>query len=343
MVLREEFKKDFSLTQTGSKGWYYSHVNSGLKCPKCGNSNPEKLAFVFDKNSTRSSFHCLKCSCSSSLEKFLFLSKKREYITNYKPIKRESILEKKSLSPKKEKISQDLQETILPLFFKRLKFSKYLMKRGATLELFKYWIIGKTDFEDNLKNYVIFVITENKKEVGWVARSLLSKEEIEKHNKESKYKILRWRNSKNDFGKIVFGLDEVSEKTEQIIVVEGITSKMRIDCELKLYSQNKIKCCCTFGKKMTNTQLNKIINKNKNLKELILFYDSDAIAEIKNTAFKIYSVFKNVKVAFCPYKDEMGKWKDAGDLNKKELLSVLNNTESPFAFFSNKLQKKSLM
>lgn len=345
MILREEFKKDFSLVKTGSKGWYYSHINSGLKCPKCGNINPEKLAFIFDDKSTRSSFHCLKCSYSSSLEKFLFFSKKKEYITNLKPIKKEIILNKRELLPKKRigDFEEVLEEVVLPLFFKRLKYSEYLIKRGASIKLFKHWIIGKTNFEDNLKDYIIFVITENGKKVGWVARSLLSKEDIDNYNKHNKKKILRWRNSKSDFGKIVFGLDEVSSETKTIIIVEGITSKMRIDCELKLYENKDIKCCCTFGKKMTDIQLNKILKKTNSLKQIILFYDSDAVIETKNTAFKIYSSFKNIEIAFCPYKDKNNKWKDAGDLNKEELLSVLNNTKSPFLFFVDKLPNKNLI
>ena len=66
--------------------------------------------------------------------------------------------------------------------------------------------------------------------------------------------------------------DNKELSTEEIIIVEGITSKMRIDCELELYHSSKIKSCCTFGKKITEIQLLKIKNKGQNVKRIILFY-----------------------------------------------------------------------
>lgn len=335
-----KFKYDYKLIPTGNKGWFITKISSDLYCPHCRNNTPQKLAFRFGEKT--STFHCVKCNFNANLSKYLWLLKKPEYISNQKFIKQEDILIKKELINKKEKIQiEELEEVQLPLFFKRLKYSKYLQKRGAKLDIYKYWIIGKTDFEDNLKNYIIFVIQENGKNIGWVARSQKSKEEIDKLNKNSQHKILRWRNSKNDFGKIVFGLDEIREDTEQLIIVEGITSKMRIDCELELYKQNKIKCCCTFGKKITEIQLQKIRNKFK-YENIILFYDSDAIQESKKTAYQFKEKFKNIFIVFCNYRDKNGNYKDAGDLNKNELLIVLNNKQSPFEFFETKMQKKKL-
>lgn len=341
-VLVEKFKSDFHLKTTGTKGWWISSSScASLYCPKCKHIDSSRLAFIFGQKF--STFHCVKCNYNCRLEKYLWLMKKPEYISNIRQIKQEDILIKKELINKKEEIQiEELEEVQLPLFFKRLKYSKYLQKRGAKLDIYKHWIIGKTDFKDNLKDYIIFVIQENGKNIGWVARSQKSKEEIDELNKKSQYKILRWRNSKNDFGKIVFGLDEINEDTEQLIIVEGITSKMRIDCELELYKQNKIKCCCTFGKKITEIQLQKIRNKFKK-ENIILFYDSDAIQESKKTAYQFKEKFKNIFIVFCNYKDENGNYKDAGDLNKNELLTVLNNKQSPFEFFETKMQKKKLI
>ena len=341
-VFVEQFKSDFHLTKSGDKGWYSSRIkNTGLYCPFCHNENSQKLAFIFSEDVA--SFHCPKCGNSLRLEQFLWRIKKQEYISNQRQIQSQDILEKKTLTKKykKEEI-KDLEEVQLPLFFKRLKYSSYLQKRGAKLELYKHWIIGKTDFEKGLKDYLIFVIPENGINVGWVARSQKSKEEIDDYNSKHNKKILRWRNSKCDFAQIVFGLDEIKDITEEIIIVEGITSKMRVDCELGLYRQHKIICCCTFGKKMSEAQLSKIRIKGMNVEKVILFYDSDAIKSSKKVCYELKRQFKEVKVAFCDFKDKKGNYKDAGDLNKSELLEVLNKAQSPFEFFESKMEKKSL-
>mgnify|MGYP000900956750 CR=1 FL=1 len=49
-----------------------------------------------------------------------------------------------------------------------------------------------------------------------------------------------------------------AKSKKELIIVEGITSKLRVDCELKLYKQDNLKCVCTFGKKITDTQIIKI-------------------------------------------------------------------------------------
>lgn len=342
-ILIEKFKTDFDLTPTGSRGWYISKIrDTGLYCPCCHNENSQKLAFIFSDNIC--SFRCAKCSESMRLEKYLWRVKKQQYIINQRQIQPQDILKKKSLTKQYEKEEiKELEEVSLPLFFKRLKYSPYLQNRGAKIDLYKYWIIGKTDFEKDLKDYIIFVIPENGINVGWVARSQKSKKEIDEYNSTHEKKILRWRNSKCDFAKIVFGLDEITEETEELIIVEGITSKMRVDCNLDLYKQHKIICCCTFGKKLSPIQLEKIEKKGVNIKKIILFYDSDAINASKKTIYQLVEKFKEVKIAFCTYKDEEGNYKDAGDLNKEELLQTLKKVQNPFEFFELKIEKKKLI
>lgn len=342
-VLIEQFKTDFNLIPTGSRGWYASKIrDAGLFCPCCHNENSQKLAFIFSDSIC--SFRCAKCGESMRLEKYLWRVKQQQYITNQRQIQPQDILKKKSLTKqyKKEKI-KELEEVSLPLFFKRLKYSPYLQNRGAKIDLYKYWIIGKTNFEKSLKDYLIFIIPENGINVGWVARSKKSKKEIDEYNSIHDRKILRWRNSKCDFAQIVFGLDEITEDTEELIIVEGITSKMRVDCELELYKQHKRICCCTFGKKLSEIQLYKIKNKGINVEKVVLFYDSDAIKASKKVVYELNNVFKKVVVAFCNYKDDGGNYKDAGDLNKKELLDVLDKSQSPFEFFESKMEKKKLI
>lgn len=342
-ILVEKFKSDFHLVKSGDKGWYISRIkDTGLYCPFCHNENSQKLAFIFSDNIA--SFYCPKCGNGLRLEQFLWRIKKQQYINNQRQIQSQDILKKKCLNEeqyKKEKI-KELKEISLPLFFKRIKYSPYLQKRGAKLDIYKYWIIGKTDFEKSLKDYIIFIIQENGINVGYVARSQKSKREIDEYNSNHDKKILRWRNSEGDFSQMVFGLDEITEKTKEIIIVEGITSKMKVDCNLELYKQHEIICCCTFGKKLSSIQLEKIKRKGINVKKVILFYDSDAINASKKTVYKLIEEFEDVKIAFCQFKDEEGNYKDAGDLNKEELFQILNNLQNPFEFFESKIEKKQL-
>ena len=346
-VLKEKFISDFQLRKTGAKGWMILPVHTTLFCKNCGNEDGSRLSFIFDEHSSSSTFRCIKCGYSCRLEKYLWLVKKTSYIKKFREIKQEDILIKKELikEENKKEISS-LQETVLPLLFKRLKYSNYLQKRGANLDIYNYWEIGKTDFEKDLKNYIIFVIKENNIPIGWVARSLLSKKEIEDYNKIHERKILRWRNSKSDFGKIVFDIDEIDKNTETLIIVEGISSKLNVDCKLNLYKNNgNTKCCCTFGKKITDTQILKIKDKGNNIKNIILFYDvSDAIRELKKYSYKLKNYFENIKVVYHSFKNEDNSPKDAGDMTKEELLYCLDNKnlKDIFSFSMNILEKKKL-
>lgn len=347
-VLREKFKSDFKLRTTGHKGWWIAPVKTELRCSKCGNEDGSRLAFIFDANSPASSFKCVKCGFSCRLEKYLWLLHKTEYITQYRDLKQEDILTKKKLFQDQKLIDlSPLPKVLLPVLFKRLKYSDYLQKRGLSLQIYKYWIIGKTDIVKELKDYVIFVVTENNIPVGWVARCNKSKEEIDNYNKShKKYQILRWRNSKStDFGKIVFGIDEITEKTEIIIIVEGISSKLNVDSKFKSWNQEKLKCVCTFGKKISDTQIAKIINKAINLKEIILFYDvSDAINEEKRSSFSILKECDvDVYITYHNFKNEDGSYKDAGDMTKEELEWNLQNKRNIFDFYYNILPKRKLI
>lgn len=346
-ILREKFKSDFQLRKTGGKGWMIAPEKTDLYCVECNHKDGRRLAFIFDEKTSACSMKCLKCGFSCRLEKYLWLIKKTQYITKYREIKQESILNKKELFIKNNYVDlSPLPEVLLPLLFKRLKYSDYLQSRGLSIDIYKHFIIGKTDFDNTLKDYTIFVVTENEIPVGWVARCNKSKFYIDNYNKTHKKKILRWRNStSSDFGKIVYGLDEINENTKQIIIVEGISSKLKIDSELKTWNQSKIKCVCTFGKKISETQIAKILKKSEGLEEIILFYDvSDAINEEKKASFQILKECNiNIFITYHNFKNQDESFKDAGDMNKEEILWCLNNKKNIFDFFYSILPKRKLL
>lgn len=343
MIFSEKFISDYQLRKVNSKGWHVGTIKLDLYCPHCHNDNPAKLAFIFGKNVC--SFHCVKCDFSCRLERFFYLIRKNQYVSQYKDVEEEEIFHKRELLEKRsyDLDIKDLPECPLPVCFRRITDSKYLDKRGCTPEIYNTWNIGITDMFKKLKGYLIFAIPENGKNVGWVARSQKSKEEIDKLEKQGIY-MLRWRNSdSSDFSQIVFGLDEITDRTEVVIIVEGITSKMNTDVQLELYSDEYMKCVCTFGKKISEIQILKIAKKGINIKKVILFYDVDAVKASKQYAFLLQQYFKDVQIAYGVYHNQDGTVKDAGDMTYQEFQEVFGNLRTPFEFYNTILEKKSLV
>jgi len=341
-VDKDKVISEFGLKFSGQKGWMIGS-HSVYKCPKCGNDNPGKLAVLFGEQVA--SWKCVKCSAHMRLEVLLWKIGKKELISKYKDIDSDIILEKRKLITEKIKsiTIEELPKCSLPILFKRIYDSEYLNSRGCTESIYKNWTIGVSNFDEELKNYIIFVIKENNINVGWVARSILSKEEIDLYNEENKKKILRWRNSgETDFSKIVFGLEEINENTETVICQEGITSKLNTDIKLNLFSDDFMKCICTFGKKISDIQIKKIFLKGPNIKNFILFYDPDAVNSIREYSFLIQEVFPTVLIAFNPIKKDDGNYKDAGDMNLEEFNETFDNLKTPFYFWNNQLPIKKL-
>lgn len=298
------------------------------------------LSIIFGEKT--SSFRCVKCKSQGSI--FLLLSKvkKLDFIVG-RTYDREKKLEKKL---NVEKIGTDYSNYKLPPFpkplgFKRVFEDKYLEERGFTKEQFDLFQIGKSKLDINLKNdYSIILVEEDKETIGWIARSVKSKKEINEINllrkkQGNKVKYLRWRNSTSEFEKALLGIDELSEETKTVILVEGPTSKFSVDRKLNLYSQKDLKCLCTFGKKISGYQIKKLYDKG--IENIILLYDPDAVQESKQYSLELDNYF-NTLVGFIPFYD-----KDPDDLNVDQLYDVLENLERPLDFYKNKIAKKELL
>ena len=182
--------------------------------------------------------------------------------------------------------------------------------------------------------------------VGWLARSIKSKEWIDDTNKKRREqgredKYLRWQNSVDtDFLKILFGFDElIYNITQIVIVVEGVTSKANIDKLLRLWEVKEIKCVCTFGKKISPEQINLL--RYKGIRNVILLYDQDAVNETKEHSFELEKFFK-VDIGFIPFKNDKGENKDPGDINSNELEIVMKDLKSPIQFYVSKIKEIKL-
>jgi len=202
-----------------------------------------------------------------------------------------------------------------PIGFRRVKANEYLENRGFTN--FDKYVVGTTTLDKQYRDRVIFLIEEDGETKGFLGRG--TNKDI-----EPKYK-----NSKSNFAKLLGGIEEITEETDTLILVEGILDKVGVDKLLKLDHQDKIKCCCTFGAKVSVYQILKM--KMFDIKHIILFYEADVIGVIQNHAFKLEQEFGKVTIILPP------EGKDPGDINEKEMQKSMEKRFSPVDFYRKKL------
>lgn len=310
------------------------------KCPFCQTEGKFgiKLNDVAKSNyKNHISFNCFKGSCQQKGSEYkLFdkigqghLLKQGEFIGNKKEVdsakikefgERELELEVPTLKP--------------PLGFRRCSENQYLQDRGFESWQFETYHIGTTKFYSPLKDRVIFLVMEDGENKGFVARTTWSKKEIEQYERKHGH-FPKYVNEKGaDFAKLLFGIDEITEETEQVILVEGVTDKANVDRQLKLNLSPKIKCCCTFGKKISEEQVMKLWKRG--VSSVILLYDPDAINSAKKYSYFLRSWNIAVKVGYLSDKDP-------GELSHDEIVKVLADTQSPDEFSVNRVQKRKLI
>jgi len=328
MVYREEILSILKAKKSGSKGWYLGD------CPYCGKE--KHLGIIFGNIS---SFVCKKCNTHGTITKLLYHIGRNDLVSKKKVLDFDKTLNRKLFLEKEEFKFAKLQSPNCypPLGFKRIFSDSYLENRGFSKEIFHNWEIGVSNLLSEYKNYIFFLIKENDEVKGWVGRFRANKKFIDSFNKENKSKgkfILRWRNSESQFDSLLFGLDEITEETTNVILVEGITSKANIDYLLNLYNREDVKCVCSFGKKITDNQIYKLLSKR--IENILLIYDNDATKEAKEYSLILEKYF-NVEIGFIYMKD-----KDPGDLNLEECLEIVSNPLKPIEFYTNFLNTKKL-
>lgn len=340
MIRKDEIIKLLDLRPSGTKGWY-----TAQKCPFCGAIDKFGVSFDGLYNGKKvSSFNCFSGHCKRKGTLYFLLKylNRLDLISFEKHIDIFSNLKNSINIDRSIEIDCKMTEKSLPLKYQRLSSHPYLNGRGFNNEHFQFMNIGKSDLDPAIgKDYVIFIIEEDKKCVGWVARNVMSKEEIDQYNEkhkalgDGKY-ILRWKNQKGvDFEKCLYGIDEITEETKTVILVESVTSKPNIDRILNLYYRNDLKCLATFGKKVSIYQIEKL--KLKGIQNVILIFDStDAVQEMKKYSQMLQEHFHT----YVGYIKDVKK--DPGNISDEELFEVLENLESPSNFNISKVQKKKL-
>lgn len=314
----------FSMRQTGSKGWHYTD------CPFCKKTGHMGINFT-----GIGSFNCFKCGEHGTIFKLLKHIGRYDIVREAKTVHINEALINKTLIEDEENFQYErMKKCSTPLGFTKIYDNEYIEgDRGIDSFVFEVHSVGYSRIETKLKNYVIFLLYYENELVGWIGRSTLSGEQIKQIEDRTGKRYLRYVNSPGtDFSKYLFGINEIKQATETVILVEGIFDKLKVDTLLHLYECDEIKCLACFGKKVSKNQL--YLLQLYNIKTVIIIYDSDALSEAKRYGIELNNYF-NVLMGFC-------KSKDPGDMEFDELSSLLNDLSNPIDFLLSKVTKNKL-
>ena len=282
-------------------------------CPFCG----KEQHFYINKKTQM--FDCKKCGEFGNIYKLLrFLDK--TYLLNGATIENtDTIVSVRSMLASELESSEvsvtELPEVKMPVGWRVLRNSNpYLLNRGITPELCERYKFGSTKMLRKYDNYVLIPIYDGGKIRGYIGRYGSKKVPDGK---------LRYNNSiGTKFAQLLFGYDEITENTATVILVEGIFDKIAVDKVLRLWESEEVKCVCTFGKKISAEQIEKL--KVKGVSRVILLYDFDAIKDIKRYGIELENHF----VTSITYTTK----KDIDECTAEEALAVFANLKRPREF-----------
>lgn len=309
----------FELGNPSRKGW-----RMGI-CPYC--SKKGKFGILFEGHKT--SFNCFSGSCQEKGNIFKLLKDvgRLDLITGAKDVDRDSTLETVILDEdilnEVEEEEQELPDAVLPIAARRIYKNDYLENRGWTKRDFEDYEVLYSLIDPKFGKYVIFPVYIDQKIKGFLARYPASKEYCEKNN------ILRWRNSDNDFAKMLYGHDDID--TETAVLTEGVFAKRATENVI----DEDYSVVATFGKKVSIDQVKLLIKKG--VKTVILFFDFDAVYAMINSGFDLRPYFENVLIAPIMEKD-----KDPDDLNPDEINNCFANIQDIFEYSLSKVQESNL-
>lgn len=186
-----------------------------------------------------------------------------------------------------DEIDDDLVEITMPRGYKRCYKNSYLKSRGWEVDDYEYFPVGTNrSIEREYQDYIILEVRDEGRTVGFVARSILSKEEIDSYNSRHHFKIRRYKNSDerdgNGFAKMLYNYDAIEAgTTHSVILCEGRLMWLVSIASWRLYDNKHIVPIATFGKKISQEQMYKA--QKKGVEQIVIGYDNDA----KETTSKI--------------------------------------------------------
>lgn len=282
-------------------------------CPLCGK---EQHFYISRKTQM---WDCKKCHEYGSIYKLLRLLDKTYLLAGSTVENKERIESIREMT--QELVSNDDTELSelpvkkMPVGWKvSAKSTKYLLSRGITPEDCKRYNIGATDMFRKYENYVLIPVYDGGEIRGFLGRYGARKVPDNK---------LRYNNSiGTEFAELLFGYDEITGNTSTVILVEGVFDKIAVDKVLHLWDGEEVKCVCTFGKKISDKQIKKLMLKG--VTNVILLYDFDAVKEIKKYGLELEKYF----VTSITYTNK----KDIDECSEDEALEVFTQLKRPKEF-----------
>lgn len=331
-INKEQVISELSLRHFGSKGWMNSE---DVPCPNCGRS--DKFGILF--TNTGGVTHCFyNCDNNMSLYSYLKHIGRKDLVEYEQEV---SIHQKLRSVYKEEEITEEeLPEVSLPKGFERIYYDKYLSDRNFRSIQYEQFQVGTTDHfvERRLKNFLIFVLKQKGRTVGWIARSKNSKQwhkdNIERHKLGMEPIVLRYVNSTGtDFERILGGIDEINDNTDTVIAVEGIFDKVNVSNLLSTHKSDNLKVVFTFGDKFSDHQIS-LLRQTK-VKNVILMYDPNTVEQSKRYSMELSKYF-NVDVCYIEDPNT-----DPGNIDLNYLQQILNNKKNFYYFYHSKISLKS--
>jgi Zn ribbon nucleic-acid-binding protein len=332
-VNQQKLIEEFGLRSFGARGWKHSRH---LPCPQCQGNDKFGILFTEDGSGI---VHCFKCDYKTSLKAFLFKINRSDLIVG----EQEDFSFKDKLDVFLTDFNVEEQELTcpsipLPLGFRFLKTDEYLQNRGWELWQIEKYCAG-TSIDPRMKNKIVFLLKEDGKTIGYLSRSKYSKDWHKKNLQDSKQGkcrfVTRYENSTaTEFEKVVGGVDEiVPGETTTVLLVEGIMDKANTDKVLGLQNQTEIKCCFTFGCKLSEYQMLKIYKRG--IEKVILLYDPGTIQQVKSSSLKLMKYFDI-------FVGELLGEKDPGEMEFSDFEKVFAKLVSPLEYYANRIQKVEL-
>lgn len=214
-----------------------------------------------------------------------------------------------------DEIDDDLVEIAMPKGYKRCYKNAYLKSRGWNTDDYEYFPVGTNRaIEREYQDYIILEVLDEGRRVGFVARSILSKEEIDSYNARHHYQIRRYKNSDerngNGFAKMLYNYDAIEPMvTHSVILCEGPFDVVGLNRKLELYDNKSIVPVATFGKKISQEQMFKL--QKKGVEQIVIGYDNDAKETTSRIGMELEKYF-DVLIADIP--DGVGKDWDEMDV-----------------------------
>lgn len=285
-------------------------------CPFCGHDG-YKYGVYIGKNTGRKRFgtsNCFHCNRRfGSLNETLKALGREDLVPVETTELDDSLTDISAMF--EDEIDDELVEIEMPKGYKRCYKNQYLKSRGWNVDDFEYFPVGTNrGIEREFENYVILEVIDGGKKVGYVARSILSKEEIETYNSRHHFKIRRYKNSDesvgNGFSKLLYNYDAIEAYTTQsVILCEGPFDVVGLNRKLELYDNKHIVPVATFGKKISQEQMFKL--QKKGVEQVVIGYDNDAKETTSRIAMELEKYF-DVLIADIP--DGVGKDWDEMDV-----------------------------